>query len=99
MTEYVCIEIVETGERRKITRPVWITTNRNGVVATPHRVKAQGVGDGERIWSLGELEGYPLARIITLAEYEEGMTPPDEDPELTAEEALAIMMGGSYETE
>lgn len=65
------IEIVETGERRCIEREIWVTTNRNGVVATPHRIKAKGVCDGEQIWSLGELDRYPLARIITRAEYEE----------------------------
>ena len=95
----ICIEIAETGERLKIEREVWITANRNGIIITPHRVKAKGVGDGKQVWSLGELDGYPEARIITLAEYEETQTPPDEDPELTAEEALAVMLGGSYETE
>ncbi len=93
------IEIMETGERRRIAHEIWITTNRNGIISTPHRVKALGVGDGETVWSLGGLAGYPEAKIITLSEYEEGLTPPDEDPELTAEEALAIMMGGTYETE
>lgn len=95
----ICIEISETGECRRIEREVWITTNRNGIVATPHRVKAQGVGDGKSIWSLGGLEGYPGARIITLAEYEESLTEPESDPELTAEQALSIILGGSYETE
>ena len=95
----VYLEIVETGERIAIGRPLWITRNRNGILATPHRVKALGVGDGERIWSLGKLEGYPEAKIITRAEYEETLTPPDPDPELTAEEALNIILGGSYETE
>lgn len=95
----VFIENRESGERRMIERPVWITRNRNGILATPHRVKAKGVGDGNEIWSLGELEGYPEARIITRAEYEESLTPPDPDPVLTAEEALSIILGGSYETE
>ena len=89
----------EGGEVRRIENEVWITVNRNGIVATPHRIKARGVGDGERIWSLGELEGYPGARIITLAEYLEAQVEEDPDPELTAEEALNIIMGGSYETE
>lgn len=89
----------EGGEVKRIENEVWITTNRNGIVATPHRIKARGVGDGERIWSLGELEGYPGARIITLAEYLEAQVEEDPDPELTAEEALNIIMGGSYETE
>lgn len=88
------IEIIETGERRAIERPIWLTKNRNGILATPHRVKALGVGDGTTIWSLGSLEGYPEARLITRAEYEESLTPPDPDPELTAEEALDIIMGG-----
>lgn len=99
MEKAICIEIRETGERRRLDTPVWITTNRNGILRTPHRTKASGVGDGEEIWSLGELEGYPVARIITLAEYEEHLTPPDSDPELTAEEVLDIIMGGSYEAE
>ena len=91
----ICILIPDTGERLKLDHPVWITTNRNGIVITPHRALARGVGDGEQVWSLGELEGYPEAKLITLAEYEEGLTPPDPDPELTAEEALEIMMGGT----
>lgn len=95
----ICIEIIETGERRRIDRPIWITVNRNGILSTPHAVKALGVGDGEHIWSLGGLEGYPEAKKITLADYLETLTPPDPDPELTAEEALNIIMGGSYETE
>ena len=89
----------EGGEVRRIENEVWITVNRNGSVATPHRIKARGIGDGERIWSLGQLEGYPGARIITLAEYLEAQVEEDPDPELTAEEALNIIMGGSYETE
>lgn len=68
------IEIIETGERRRIENEVWVTENRNGVVITPHRVKALGVGDGKEVWSLGKLEGFPGARLITLAEYEEGRT-------------------------
>lgn len=94
----ICIEI-EDGTRRRIEQEVFVLRQRNGRIVRCHRVKAQGVGDGDQIWSLGELEGYPKARIITLAEYEETQTPPDEDPELTAEEALAIMLGGNYETE
>lgn len=86
--EYICIE-----------NEIWITANRNGIVITPHRVKAKGVGDGTSIWSLGALEGFPAARIITWAEYEEQTVKPDADPELSAEEALEIMMGGSYEAE
>lgn len=95
----ICLENTRTGERLKIDDPVWITKSRNGIHATPHRVKALGVGDGEQIWSFGTLEGYPEARIITLAEYEETLAPPDPDPVLTAEEALNIILGGSYETE
>ncbi len=93
------IEITETGERRRIENEIWITVNRNGIVTTPHRVKAKGVGDGAQVWSLGELESYPEARIITLAEYLEAQGEEDPDPELSAEEALNIIMGGSYETE
>lgn len=93
--DYICMEIVETGERRKIDRPTWITVNRNGLIRTPHRAKALGVGDGERIWSLGELEGYPRARVISLAEYLESLGQEDPDPELTAEETLNILLGGN----
>ena len=74
----VCMEITETGAHIRIDREIWITTNRNGIVATPHRIKAKGVGDGEKIWSLGELEGYPQARVITLAEYLETQPAPDD---------------------
>lgn len=95
----ICIEVTETGQRLKLEREVWITSNRNGPVITPHRVKAKGVGDGKQIWSLGALEGFPEARIITLAEYLEAQTEPDPDPELTAEAALNIILGGSYESE
>lgn len=89
----------EGGEVRRIENEVWITVNRNGIVATPHRIKARGVGDGERIWSLGELEGCPGARIITLAEYLEAQVEEDPDPELTPEETVNIMMGGRYEAQ
>ena len=91
----ICIEIIETGERRRIDLPIWITVNRNGILATPHRCLALGVGDGEQIWSLGELEGYPEARIIPLAEYLETLGEEDPDPELTPEEALNIILGGN----
>lgn len=94
----IWIELCESGQRRQIDRELWITVNRNGPVLTPHRVKALGVGDGAQIWSLGGLTGYPEARIITRAEYEETLIPPENDPELTAEEALHVMMGGTYET-
>lgn len=69
MMDYICIEIMDTGCRQRIEHPVWITKNRNGLLRTPHRVKALGVGDGQQIWDLGGLEGYPRARIITLLEY------------------------------
>lgn len=95
----ICIEIKETGECRRIDREIWVHRQSNGKVVSCPRPKAQGVCDGENTWSLGSLEGYPEARLIPLAEYEEGLMPPDDDPELTAEEALNIMMGGSYETE
>ena len=94
--DYICIEIIETGERKRIDRPVWITVNRNGPLRTPHRCQALGVSDGETVWSLGGLEGFPEAKCITLAEYLEAQTEPDPDPELTAEEALNIILGGSY---
>ena len=93
--EFVCIEIAETGERRRIEKPLWIIRNRNGILATPHRCLALGVGDGEQIWSLGELEGYPQARIIPLAEYLATLGQEDPDPELTPEEALNIILGGN----
>lgn len=99
MMKGICIEIIPSGERRHIESPVWITRNRNGILATPHRHHACGVGDGTEIWSLGGLAEYPAARIITRAEYEETLQSPDPDPELTAEQALEIMMGGSYEAE
>lgn len=95
----ICIEVKETGERLRIEHEIWVTVNRSAMVITPYRVLAKGVGDGSHIWSLGELEGYPEVRIITLAEYEEKLTPPDPDPELSAEEALKIIMGGSDESE
>ena len=91
----ICIEIEDSGLRLRLEHEVWITQNRNGLMTTPHRNHAKGVGDGTSIWSLGELEGYPVARIITLAQYEENSLPPDPDPVLTAEEALKIILGGS----
>lgn len=90
----ICMEIVETGERIMLENPLWLTRNRNGIHATPHRVKALGVGDGEQIWSFGSLEGYPAAKVITLAEYAEYSTPPDPDPELTDGEAFDIIFYG-----
>lgn len=93
----ICIEIIETGERLRIGQEIWVTVNRNGPVRTSQRVKARGVSDGDRIWSLGSLDGYPEAKLITLAEYGECLLDPD--PELTDAQALAIMMGGSHETE
>lgn len=93
----ICIEITETGERRRIENEIWITRNRNGVIRTPHRVKALGICDGETTWSLGTLEGYPEAKLITRAEFEEYRSW-EEDPELSAEEALDIILGGNYET-
>lgn len=99
MRKGVCIEIIGTGERLCIEKPMWITRNRNGILTTPHAVRALGIGDGEQIWSLGSLDGYPEAAIITRAEYEERLTTSDPDPELTAAEALNIILGGSYEIE
>ena len=66
--ERICIEIIETGERRKLERPIWVTRNRNGILATPHRVKAGGVSDGETVWSLGQVVGLPGAKGFTLTE-------------------------------
>lgn len=68
----ICIEI-EDGTRRRIEQEVFILRQRNGRMVRCHRVKAQGVGDGENIWSLGELEGSARAKIITLAEFEESL--------------------------
>lgn len=93
----IYIEISQTGERRCLESPLWITRNRNGILTTPHRIKALGVGDGVNVWSLGKLDGYPEAKLITLAEYGETRSSPD--PELSAEEALNIILGGSYESE
>lgn len=93
----VCIESLETGERKLIPDPVWITRNRNGVLRTPFRAKALGVFDGEQNWSFGALEGYPEAKIITRAEYEESLCAPEEDPELTDAQALQYIMEGNYE--
>lgn len=90
----ICIEILEDGQRRKLEHELWITGSRNGAIVTPHRALAKGVSDGKHIWSLGALEGYPAARIITLAEYEESRTTEETDPELSAEEALSIILGG-----
>lgn len=95
----ICMEIMGSGERRRIDREIWVRRQSNGMVVACPRPRAQGVCDGENTWSLGELEGYPETKLIPLAEYEEGLTPPDPDPELSAEEALNIIMGGSYETE
>lgn len=89
------IELIDTGERRAIEQPVWLTKNRNGIVSTRHQVKALGVSDGTENFSFGMLEGYPEAKLITRAEYEESLTEPETDPELTAEEALNIIMGGT----
>jgi hypothetical protein len=88
------LEVRETGQRLRIERELWITRNRNGLVITPHRVKALGVGDGTQVWSLGDLEGCPEARIITLAEFCETIPQEESDPELSAQEALEIIMGG-----
>lgn len=95
----ICIEIEKTGECLRIGCPVWITANRNGLLRTSHRVKALGVGDGEQIWSLGSLDGYPKARIISLAEYLAKQKPLEPDQMLPPEEALNIISGGAYETE
>lgn len=94
----ICIEVKETGERRCIENEIWITKNRSGIRRTPHRCKALGIGDGETVWSLGELEGYPEAKLITLAEYLETLGEQGEEEELSAQETLDIILGGSDET-
>ena len=93
----ICIEVKETGERRCIENEIWITKNRSGIRRTPHRCKALGIGDGETVWSLGKLEGYPEAKLITLAEYLETMGEQGET-ELSAQETLDIILGGNHET-
>lgn len=94
----ICIEVKETGERRCIENEIWITENRSGIRRTPHRCKALGIGDGETVWSLGKLEGYPEAKLITLAEYLETLGEQGEEEELSAQETLDIILGGSDET-
>ena len=91
----VCIEVLDTGACIRIENELWITSNRNGLIRTPHRIKASGICDGERVWSLGKLEGYPEAKLITLAEYMATLGEKDADPELSAQEALEIILGGS----
>lgn len=91
------LELVGSGERICLEEPVWITRNRWGLLRTRYRVKALGVSDGERVFSLGKLEGYPRARIITRAEYEEGLS--QLDPELDDRQIVNILLGGGYETE
>ena len=94
----ICIEVKETGERRCIENEIWITKNRSGIRRTPHRCKALGIGDGETVWSLGELEGYPEAKLITLAEYLETLGEQGEEEELSAQETLDIILGENHET-
>ena len=62
----------DQGECRRIEREIWVVRLRNGTLVQSRRqFGAQGVSDGEQTWSLGGLQGYPTARIITRAEYEE----------------------------
>lgn len=91
----IYIEIIETGARAAIERPIWLTRNRNGILATPHRVKALGVSDGTENFSFGTLEGCRLVRLITRAEYEESLTGPETELQLTAQQALEIITGGT----
>lgn len=91
----VYIEIIESGERASIERPIWLTRNRNGILATPHRVKALGVGDGTENFSFGTLESCREVRLITRAEYEESLTVTETERQLTAQEALEIITGGT----
>lgn len=95
----IWIRIVGTGEVRQIGEEIWVRRLDNGTVAACHRPQAQGVSDGAQTWSLKGLEGYPEAERITMSEYLEALDGADPDPELSAEEALNIIMGGSYETE
>lgn len=92
----ICIEITGTGERRCLEYGFYIRRLSNGMVVRCHRVHAQGVSDGEQIWSLGSLEGYPGARIVTRAEFEESLVESDADPELSDGEALHYIMEGTY---
>lgn len=60
------------GECLRIAREIYVARQKNGtLVRIPRRYGAQGVSDGEQTWSLGGLQGYPAARLITRAEYEE----------------------------
>ena len=80
----ICIEITETGQRLKLDGGFFVRRQRNGVLVRCPKPKRQGVCDGERVWSLGQLEEYPEARIITRAEYEEHLgtqTEPEAAPE------------------
>ena len=95
----IWIKIEHTGEVRQLDRPVWVRRLSNGTLVVCRRPQARGVSDGAQTWSLGDLEGLPLARIITKCEYLAQAVPEDPDPELTAEEALNIILGGSYESE
>ena len=62
----------EDGQCKAIEGEIWVSRQRNGtLVRIPGKYRAEGVSDGEMTWSLGKLPGYPLARLITRAEYEE----------------------------
>lgn len=62
----------EDGECQMIPEEIWVRRQKNGIlVRTPRRFGAEGVSDGVQTWSLGPLQGYPVARTITRAEYEE----------------------------
>ena len=90
----ICIELAD-GSLRRIEHEIYVRRQENGAIVRCHKVHRQGVCDGEQTWSLGSLEGYPRAKVITLAEYLERPEPPSDDPELTAEEALGIILGGN----
>lgn len=62
----------ELGDCRMISREIWVARQKNGIlVRIPRAFGAEGISDGEQTWSLGALEGYPKARRITRAEYEQ----------------------------
>ncbi len=89
---FVCIRLTATGEKRRMDNPVWVRAGRNGPLRC-HRVQAQGVGDGSVLYALpGSPLDYPAAEVISYAEYLENKVE-DSDPELSAEEALAIITG------
>lgn len=105
----ICVKLLdgaEAGTAVILEAPVYVYQDRRGRLLRCDRVKAQGVLSvtAEEIW---QLQGkVPLERaaatvaVITRAEHDElASGDAGADPELTAEEALNIMMGGTYEAE